>query len=65
MWRRFVRLMQERKGKEDLKNRQFSGFSLWEAMKKKETKTRCNRGLDKRSRVQLWLVVEEEIPGNS
>lgn len=30
----FVRLRQERKGKEDLKNRQVSGFCVWEAVKK-------------------------------
>lgn len=30
----FVRLRQERKGKQDLKNRQVPGFSAWEAVKK-------------------------------
>jgi len=30
----FVRLRKERKGKEDLKNRQLSGFCVWEAVKK-------------------------------
>lgn len=34
--RGFVRLRQERKGKEDLKKRQVSGFSAWEAVKKKD-----------------------------
>lgn len=48
-----------KKEKEDFKNRQVSGFCVWEAVKR-----RCNREWDKRSRVQLWIVTEEEIPGN-
>lgn len=35
--RGFVRLRQERKGKEDLKKRQVSGFSAWEAVKRDVT----------------------------
>lgn len=34
--RGFVRLRQERKGKEDLKNREVSHFSVWEAGRKKK-----------------------------